>query len=124
MTAAEEFALLRECKLGANIETHGKAMAVELGRVVTVQDLSKELKIPSKQLTKLIRNGKLAKRMLLNANLQLVFYIANWYKSRGVAYPDLVQEGALCLIKAIQTYDPDRGFRLSTYATCWINQVF
>jgi RNA polymerase primary sigma factor len=54
--------------------------------------------------------------------MRLVFHIARYYKFRGVAYPDLVQEGTFGLIKAIQKYDPDRGFRFSTYASWWIKQ--
>ena len=54
--------------------------------------------------------------------MRLVVHIAKYYKYRGVAYPDLIEEGTFGLMKAVDKYDPDKGFRFSTYASWWIKQ--
>lgn len=98
-------------------------MSNELGRAVTTQELSCVLEIPPEQVKILIHKGSLAKKKLVRANMRLVFHIAGYYRFRGVAYPDLVQEGTFGLIKAVEKYDPDKGFRFSTYASWWIKQA-
>merc|ERR1719201_1974429 len=70
----------------------------------------------------LVQKGADAKTTLVQANMRLVFHIAKYYRYRGVAYPDLVQEGTFGLMKAVEKYDPERGFRFSTYASWWIKQ--
>jgi len=63
-----------------------------------------------------------ARQTLIERNLRLVVSIARHYVHRGVALPDLVEEGNLGLIHALEKFDPERGFRFSTYATWWIRQ--
>lgn len=63
-----------------------------------------------------------AKTKLINHNLRLVVSIAKNFKNKGLSFLDLIQEGNLGLIKAIEKFDPTKGFALSTYATYWINQ--
>lgn len=75
-------------------------------------------------LTRRVRNGDLeAQRRMVEANLRLVISIAKRYRCRGLSFEDLVQEGILGLMAAISRYDPEKGYRFSTYATHWIRQA-
>ncbi|MDP6418648.1 MAG: RNA polymerase sigma factor RpoD/SigA [Candidatus Krumholzibacteria bacterium] len=64
-----------------------------------------------------------AKRKLILANLKLVVSIARSYRGRGVPFLDIVEEGNLGLIRAVEKFDPERGFRFSTYASYWVKQA-
>ncbi len=100
-------------------------------RIVHGRSCTRELKklngsvtsLQSNTLSTAIQDGKLARESLIKANTRLVVSIAKKYIGCGVPFLDLIQEGNLGLMKAVEKYDYLRGFRFSTYATWWIRQT-
>ena len=83
-------------------------------------------KLPLQQrrdLNWIVRDGERAKNHLLEANLRLVVSLAKRYTGRGMAFLDLIQEGNLGLIRAVEKFDYTKGYKFSTYATWWIRQA-
>ena len=82
-----------------------------------------EIKEEIKNLQKDLDAGDEAKKRLAEANLRLVVSIAKRYVGRGMLFLDLIQEGNLGLIKAVEKFDYRKGYKFSTYATWWIRQA-
>ncbi|WP_369214683.1 RNA polymerase sigma factor [Streptomyces flavofungini] len=110
LTAAEEVELARGVEAGLFAEE-------KLGNT---PDLDSQLAL---DLDKLVVMGRMAKRRLIEANLRLVVSVAKRYVGRGLTMLDLVQEGNLGLIRAVEKFDYARGYKFSTYATWWIRQA-
>ena len=103
---------------GVSIEDPVRMYLKEIGKVPL---LSAEEEI---ELAKRMENGdQAAKKRLAEANLRLVVSIAKRYVGRGMLFLDLIQEGNLGLIKAVEKFDYEKGYKFSTYATWWIRQA-
>src|SRR5215210_4108463 len=97
------------------------AVRAYLKRIGKVRLLTKEDEV---RLAKRVEmNDMVAKNSLIEANLRLVVSIAKRYTGRGLTLLDLIQEGNLGLIRAVEKFDWRRGFKFSTYATWWIRQA-
>ena len=131
---------------GINIDDHVKMYLKEIGKVnllTTEEELSLAKRMADgetakeqleeigedidedtkKQIDLLIADGEKAKKSLAEANLRLVVSIAKRYVGRGMLFLDLIQEGNLGLIKAVDKFDYTKGYKFSTYATWWIRQA-
>ncbi|MDP1788716.1 MAG: RNA polymerase sigma factor, partial [Rhodoglobus sp.] len=101
------------------------AMRIEAGlfaedKLANTSNLAKELE---RELRWVAKDGQRAKSHLLGANLRLVVSLAKRYTGRGMQFLDLIQEGNLGLIRAVEKFDYTKGFKFSTYATWWIRQA-
>jgi len=103
---------------GINIDDHVRMYLKEIGKVPL---LSSEEEIALAK--RMALGDEEAKRMLSEANLRLVVSIAKRYVGRGMLFLDLIQEGNLGLMKAVEKFDYQKGFKFSTYATWWIRQA-
>ena len=117
MSSVPLLSVQEELDLARRIET-GK-MADDLLRELNGKTAHTEIERLQEEVT----DGELARDHLIKANTRLVVSIAKRYMGRGVPFLDLIQEGNLGLMKAVEKYEYQRGFRFSTYATWWIRQT-
>lgn len=122
LTATEEVELARRVRELVALEELEKRLQQELGRVATKAELALAMGLSETQLQKLRHQWQSAKRKMISSNLRLVVSIAKRYLNRGVPFLDLIQEGALGLNRATEKFDPEKGYKFSTYAYWWIRQ--
>ena len=103
---------------GFPIEDHVRMYLKEIGKVPLL-DADREIELA----TKMSQGDEKAKQELVEANLRLVVSIAKRYVGRGMFFLDLIQEGNLGLMKAVDKFDVEKGYKFSTYATWWIRQA-
>ena len=110
----EDLTLTKDVKINDPVRMYLK----EIGRINLLTS-DEEFEYANRAL----ENDEEAKRMLAESNLRLVVSIAKRYVGRGMAFLDLIQEGNIGLMKAVDKFDPTKGYKFSTYATWWIRQA-
>lgn len=122
LKADEEIELARQVRIIVELEEKSEALTETLGRRPNIAELAEEFGCSEQQLKRRLRKARAAKRRMIRSNLRLVVSIAKRYLNRGVPFLDLIQEGALGLNRAAEKFDPDKGYKFSTYAYWWIRQ--
>jgi RNA polymerase primary sigma factor len=118
----EEVELARRIQYLGEIDAVRTRLADELERIPTKADVAIAVGLTERQLEHQLHRSRVAKRKMIRSNLRLVVSIAKRYLNRGVPFLDLIQEGALGLNRATEKFDPDKGYKFSTYAYWWIRQ--
>lgn len=123
LTADQEIAYGRLVQQMIAIEQHKQHLTQQLSRQPTLAELANFVNQSEAEVTQILQQGKVAKQKMITANLRLVVSIAKKYQRRNLELLDLVQEGAIGLQRGIEKFDPNRGYKLSTYAYWWISQA-
>jgi len=124
LTADEEVELARNVGFMIEVEEQRHALQEKWQRPPTKSELAVAMGLENeKKLEHRLYLGRVAKRKMIRSNLRLVVSIAKRYLNRGVPFLDLIQEGAIGLNRAAEKFDPNKGYKFSTYAYWWIRQA-
>ncbi|CAM6011670.1 unnamed protein product [Sphagnum balticum] len=123
LTAAEEVELSRGIQDLLKLEKVRSSLKEEIGHEPTMVEWACAAGMEQNPFETRIRNGRFCKDKMVNSNLRLVVSIAKNYQGRGMTLQDLIQEGSMGLIRGAEKFDPNKGFKFSTYAHWWIRQA-
>jgi RNA polymerase nonessential primary-like sigma factor len=100
-----------------------ESLKKKTGRSPTCLEIAEEIKRTEVEVKHILYEGKQAKQKMITANLRLVVCVAKKYQKRNLDFQDLIQEGTLGLERAVEKFEPNRGYKFSTYAFWWIRQA-
>jgi RNA polymerase nonessential primary-like sigma factor len=123
LTDEEEITLGRQVQAYIPLREAKADLETKLERPITLAEWSGAVEMPPEQVSEIVKVGERAYKRMMEANLRLVVAVAKKYMRRNVEVLDLVQEGNLGLARAVEKFDPGKGYRFSTYAYWWIRQA-
>lgn len=123
LTSDQEITYGRQVQQMIAIEEHKQHLSQQLHREPTLAELADFVNKSETEVNQILQQGQRAKQKMITANLRLVVSVAKKYQHRNLEFLDLVQEGAIGLQRGIEKFDPNRGYKLSTYAYWWISQA-
>lgn len=122
LTADQEIAYGRQVQQIMAIEQRKNELTQQLDREPTMVELAVDVDKSELEIAQIQNLGRRAKQKMVTANLRLVVSIAKKYQKRNLEFLDLLQEGAIGLQRGVEKFDPNRGYKLSTYVYWWITQ--
>jgi RNA polymerase primary sigma factor len=122
LNASEEVLLARQIQRGLEWERIKSEVEERQARTLSDAEWARECGLDLDDLRLGMNRAAKARAAMISANLRLVVSIAKRYQGRGLSLADLIQEGTFGLVKACEKFDPEKGFKFSTYATWWIKQ--
>ncbi|MEH1886098.1 RpoD/SigA family RNA polymerase sigma factor [Nostoc sp.] len=122
LTPEQEITNARLVQQMMAIEQQRQAIALQLNREPTARELATLLGQTEAEVQSIVQQGQKAKHKMVTANLRLVVAIAKKYQNHNLDFLDLLQEGALGLQRGVEKFDPNKGYKLSTYTYWWITQ--
>ncbi|CAM9818512.1 unnamed protein product [Pylaiella littoralis] len=123
LTRAEEYELGTKIQVLMRRTEARQQVVGRLDRPASWAEWAEECGTTIVELKESVRIGEDSKRTMVEANMRMVISIARKYQHCGVPLADLIQEGSLGLVRAVEKFDPERGFKLSTYSAWWIQQA-
>jgi RNA polymerase nonessential primary-like sigma factor len=123
LTSDQEITYARLVQQMIALEQQQQQLSQQLHRQPTATELTDFVNKSEIEINQIFEQGKRAKQQMITANLRLVVSIAKKYQRRNLEFLDLVQEGAIGLQRGIEKFDPNRGYKLSTYAYWWVTQA-
>lgn len=122
LTPEQEITNARLVQQMMAIEEQRSNLALQLNRQPTARELAASIGQSEAEVQSIVQQGQKAKQKMVTANLRLVVSVAKKYQNRNLEFLDLIQEGTLGLYRGVEKFDPNQGYKLSTYAYWWVTQ--